>query len=116
MIVEVRDIGNLLTRANFKLLTIDVEDIVVAYPDVTSLLTDLRASGDSAAHINRPAYFGRDLLLATEAVYRELYGEGENKEELPATFHVIFLIGWKEGTLTPKPIERGSVKRGFGEK
>lgn len=110
-----RDIGNLLTRANFKLLTIDVEDIIVAYPDVLSLLTDLRASGDSAAHINRPEYFGRDLLLATEAIYRELYGDGENKEELPATFHVIFLIGWKEGVSTPKPIERGSVKRGFGK-
>ena len=113
--VEVKDIGNLLGRANFKLLTIDVEDIVVAYPDVTSLLTDLRASGDSAAHINRPAYFGRDLLLATEAIYRELYGEGDNKEELPATFHIIYLIGWKEGTSTPKPIERGSVRRGFAK-
>lgn len=110
-----KDIGNLLGRANFKLLTIDVEDIVVAYPDVTSLLTDLRASGDSAAHFNRPAYFGRDLLLATEAIYRELYGEGDNKEELPATFHIIYLIGWKEGASTPKPIERGSVKRGFAK-
>jgi NADH dehydrogenase [ubiquinone] 1 alpha subcomplex assembly factor 5 len=110
---DVRDIGNLLGRANFKLLTIDVEDIVVAYPDAISLLTDLRASGDSAAHINRPAYLGRDLLLATEAIYKELYGEGENKEELPATFHIIYLIGWKEGATTPKPIDRGSVKRGF---
>lgn len=112
---DVRDIGNLLSRANFKLLTIDVEDIVVSYPDVISLLADLRASGDSAAHVNRPGYFGRDLLLAIESVYRELYGEGENKEELPATFHVIFLIGWKEGRATPKPVERGSVKRGFGK-
>jgi len=110
---DVRDIGNLLGRANFKLLTIDVEDIVVAYPDVTSLLVDIRASGDSAAHINRPGYFGRDLLLATEAVYRELYGEGENKEELPATYHIIYLIGWKEGPTTPKPLERASVERGF---
>lgn len=102
-----------MSRANFKLLTIDVEDIVVAYPDVPSLLADLRASGDSAAHINRPGYFGRDSLLATEAIYRELYGEGENKEELPATYHIIYLIGWKEGTGTPKPLERGSVERGF---
>ena len=116
LIIDVRDIGNLLARANFKLLTIDVEDIVVAYPDVASLLTDLRASGDSAAHINRPAYFGKDLLLSTEAIYRELYGEGDNKEELPATFHVIFLIGWKQGASTPKPIERGSVKKGFEKK
>ena len=92
-----------------------MEDIVVSYPDVISLLADLRASGDSAAHVNRPGYFGRDLLLAIESVYRELYGEGENKEELPATFHVIFLIGWKEGRATPKPVERGSVKRGFGK-
>jgi len=114
-ILDVRDIGNLLTRANFKLLTIDVEDIIVSYPDVSSLLTDLRASGDSAAHINRPGYFGRDLLLATEAVYRELYGEGEGKGELPATFHVIYCIGWKESVVTPKPIERGSVTRGFGK-
>jgi NADH dehydrogenase [ubiquinone] 1 alpha subcomplex assembly factor 5 len=113
LIEDVRDIGNLLGRANFKLLTIDVEDIVVAYPDVSSLLVDLRASGDSAAHINRPGYFGRDLLLATEAIYRELYGEGENKEELPATYHIIYLIGWKEGAVTPKPLERGSVERGF---
>ena len=109
-----KDIGNLLSRANFKLLTIDVEDIVVAYPDVTSLLADLRASGDSAAHINRTRYLGRDMLLATEAIYRELYGEGESKEELPATFHVIYLIGWKESSSTPKPLERGTVKRGFG--
>jgi len=115
LILDVRDIGNLLSRANFKLLTIDVEDIIVAYPDVASIFADLRASGDSAAHINRSGYFGRDMLLATEAIYRELYGEGDNKEELPATFHVIFLIGWKEGRATPKPIERGSVKRGFGK-
>jgi NADH dehydrogenase [ubiquinone] 1 alpha subcomplex assembly factor 5 len=108
---EVKDIGNLLTLANFKLLTIDVEDIVVSYPDVISLLVDLRAAGDSAAHVARSGYLGRDMLLATEAVYRELYGEGE---DVPATFHVIFLIGWKEGVGTPRPIERASVKRGFG--
>jgi len=115
LIEDVRDIGNLLGRANFKLLTIDVEDIVIVYPDVTSLLADLRASGDSAAHINRPGYFGRDLLLATEAIYRELYGEGDNKKELPATYHIIYLIGWKEGATTPKPLERASVERGFGK-
>jgi NADH dehydrogenase [ubiquinone] 1 alpha subcomplex assembly factor 5 len=53
------------------------------------------------------------MLLATEAIYRELYGEGDNKEELPATFHIIYLIGWKHSAATPKPLERGSVKRGF---
>ena len=113
--IDVRDIGNLLSRANFKLLTIDVEDIVVAYPDVASIFADLRSSGDSAAHVNRPTYFGRDMLLATEAIYRELYGEGEKKDELPATFHIIYLIGWKQSTSTPKPLERGSVKKGFGK-
>jgi NADH dehydrogenase [ubiquinone] 1 alpha subcomplex assembly factor 5 len=56
------------------------------------------------------------MLLATEAVYRELYGEGEGKGELPATFHVIYCIGWKESGETPRPIGRGSVRRGFGGK
>lgn len=39
---EVRDIGNLLTRAGFCMLTIDTDEIVVNYPSIFELMWDLK--------------------------------------------------------------------------
>jgi NADH dehydrogenase [ubiquinone] 1 alpha subcomplex assembly factor 5 len=110
-LADVRDVGNLLSRAGFKLLTVDVDDIVVDYPDVFALMTDLQAMGEANAALRRePGPISRDALLATEAVYRELYGEVQEDGSmvLPATFRTIYMIGWKDGADTPKPLDRGS--------
>ena len=39
---DVRDVGNLLTRAGYTLATIDLDDIVVNYPSMFELLEDLK--------------------------------------------------------------------------
>lgn len=39
---EVRDIGSLLTRAGFTMLTIDTDEIVVNYPSLFELMWDLK--------------------------------------------------------------------------
>jgi NADH dehydrogenase [ubiquinone] 1 alpha subcomplex assembly factor 5 len=39
---EVTDIGNLLTRAGFTMLTIDTDEIVVNYPTLFELMWDLK--------------------------------------------------------------------------
>lgn len=39
---EVRDIGSLLTRAGFSMLTIDTDEIVVQYPTMFELMWDLK--------------------------------------------------------------------------
>lgn len=39
---EVRDIGNLLSRAGFTMLTIDTDEIVVNYPSMFELMWDLK--------------------------------------------------------------------------
>jgi NADH dehydrogenase [ubiquinone] 1 alpha subcomplex assembly factor 5 len=104
---DVKDVGSLLNRAGFKLTTIDVEDIVVDYPDLFSLLADLHAMGESNAVFARPAGpISRDTLLAAQAIYRELHGNPDGT--LPATFSVLFMIGWAPGGATPKPQPRGS--------
>lgn len=39
---EVRDIGSLLTRAGFSMLTIDTDEIIVHYPSMFELMWDLK--------------------------------------------------------------------------
>lgn len=39
---EIRDIGSLLTRAGFTMLTIDTDEIVVSYPTMFELMWDLK--------------------------------------------------------------------------
>lgn len=51
--LDTRDISNLLGRAGFTLLTVDVDEVIVAYPSMFELLEDLRDMGESNAVIGR---------------------------------------------------------------
>lgn len=107
-LADVRDVGGLLNKAGFKMLTVDVEDIVVEYPDTFALMQDLQAMGESNAILHRElGPLSRDVLLANEAIYRQLHQE-EGARGIPATFRLIYMIGWKEGEGQSKPLERGS--------
>lgn len=107
-LADVRDVGGLLNKAGFKLLTIDVEDIVVEYPDTFALMRDLQAMGESNAVLHRElGPLSRDVLLANDAIYRQLHME-EGMHGMPATFRMIYMIGWKEGEGQRQPLERGS--------
>lgn len=106
-LADVRDVGNLLNRAGFKLLTVDVDDIIVDYPSVMHLMRDLQAMGESNAALRRtPGPISRDVLLATEAIYKEMYGNEDGS--IPATFRTIYMIGWKEGEGQAQPLKRGT--------
>ncbi|KAK7895046.1 hypothetical protein LTR67_005785 [Exophiala xenobiotica] len=108
-LANVRDVGNLLNRAGFRLLTVDVDDIVVEYPDTFSLMTDIQAMGEGNAILkSMGGPMSRDVLLANEAIYRELHCHEDEKDRIPATFRVIYMIGWKAGAGQPQPLERGS--------
>ena len=107
-LADVRDVGGLLNKAGFKLLTVDVEDIVVEFPDSFALMRDLQAMGESNAILHRElGPLSRDVLLANEAIYRQLHME-EGSRGLPATFRLIYMIGWKEGGGQSKPLQRGT--------
>lgn len=106
-LADIRDIGGLLTKAGFKLLTVDVDDIIVDYPSVFALMADLQAMGESNAALTaEKAGLRRDVMAATDAIYRALHAEGG--ETIPATFRIIYMIGWTEGEGQAKPLPRGS--------
>src|SRR5699024_2469590 len=72
-LADVRDVGSLLNRAGFKMLTVDVEDIVVEFPDTFALMADLQAMGENNAILHRElGPLTRDVMLATDAIYRQL--------------------------------------------
>ncbi|RMZ81127.1 hypothetical protein DV738_g2470, partial [Chaetothyriales sp. CBS 135597] len=108
-LADVRDIGGLLNRAGFKLLTVDVDDIIVEYPDTFALMQDIQAMGEgNAIFKSLGGPISRDVLLANEAIYRELHCREDEKDRIPATFRVIYMIGWKESPNQAKPLARGS--------
>jgi NADH dehydrogenase [ubiquinone] 1 alpha subcomplex assembly factor 5 len=108
-LADVKDVGSVLQRAGFQLVTVDVDDIVVGYPSIVALMKDLRAMGESSALKGRVGAIGRDVMMAAEGIYRELHGEQiDGRTNLPATFRVIYFIAWKAGEGTPQPLERGS--------
>ncbi|RAL68045.1 hypothetical protein DID88_008768 [Monilinia fructigena] len=106
-LADVRDIGGLLQKAGFKMLTVDVDDIIIDFPDTFALMQDLQRMGESNAILGREAgAIKRDVLLANEGIYRELHGNEEGT--IPATFRMIYMIGWKEGPNQAQPLPRGS--------
>lgn len=106
-LADVRDCGGLLQRAGLQMLTVDVDDIIVDYPDAFELMQDLQAMGESNAVLGREmGPIGRDVLLAAQAIYRELHGNEDGT--IPATFRIIYMIGWRESPDQAKPLARGS--------
>lgn len=108
-LADVRDIGGLLGKAGFKLLTVDVDDIIVEYPDTFALMQDIQAMGEGNAIMKSGGGpLSKDVLLANEAIYRELHCKEDEKDRIPATFRIIYMIGWKAAPGQQQPLERGS--------
>lgn len=103
---QIRDIGSLLNRAGFTMLTIDTDEIVVGYPSMFELMHDLKGMGENNAAINRPLNINRDTLMAAAAIYNEMYGKDD---KVPATFQIIYFVGWKPCKTQPQPLPRGSA-------
>lgn len=105
---DTHDCASLLNRAGFSIPTVDFDEIVVSYPSIYELMHDLRDMGESNAVINRRHTLQRDTLLASGAIYQALHGD-EESNTVPATFGIIYLIGWKPDASQRKPLQRGSA-------
>uniref|UniRef100_A0A8D0D851 Arginine-hydroxylase NDUFAF5, mitochondrial n=1 Tax=Sander lucioperca TaxID=283035 RepID=A0A8D0D851_SANLU len=109
----VTDLGNLLGRAGFSMLTVDVDDVQVNYPGIIEVMTDLQGMGESNCAWNRKSMLHRDTILAAEAIYKEMYGNEDGS--IPATFEILYMIGWKPHESQAKPAKRGSANVSFGD-
>ncbi|MBN3320237.1 NDUF5 hydroxylase, partial [Atractosteus spatula] len=109
----VTDLGNLLGQAGFNMLTVDIDDIQVYYPGMFEVLNDLQGMGESNCAWNRKPMLHRDTMLAAAAIYKEMYGSEDGS--VPATFEILYMIGWKPHESQAKPAKRGSANMSFGD-
>ncbi|XP_045905242.1 arginine-hydroxylase NDUFAF5, mitochondrial [Micropterus dolomieu] len=107
----VTDLGNLLGQAGFTMLTVDIDDVQVHYPGITEVMTDLQGMGESNCAWNRRSMLHRDTILAAAAIYKEMYSNEDGS--IPATFDILYMIGWKPHESQAKPAKRGSANVSF---
>jgi len=104
---EIRDLGGLLQRAGFALPVADSFPLTASYQSAWHLMRDLRAMGEGnalSARLRHPTR--RSILNATADIYAHSFGaEGR----IPATFELIFLLGWAPDDSQPKPLRPGSA-------
>ncbi|XP_028549107.1 putative methyltransferase At1g22800, mitochondrial isoform X3 [Dendrobium catenatum] len=110
-LAQVRDAGNLLTRAGFALPGVDVDEYTVRYDSALELIEHLRTMGETNALLQRSNILKRDTALATAAVYESMFAAEDGK--IPATFQVIYMTGWKEHPSQQKSKSRGSATISF---
>ncbi|VDM95996.1 unnamed protein product [Thelazia callipaeda] len=105
------DVGSLMSRVGFGMITLDTDEIVVGYPNIFSVLYDLQGMGESNALRNRATHIRRDILIAADAIYKSMFAR--NDVCCPASFQIVSFIGWRPGPLMPKPAKRGSQQVSF---
>ncbi|KAL6525582.1 hypothetical protein OROHE_015889 [Orobanche hederae] len=121
-LAQVRDAGNLLTRAGFTIPGVDVDEYTVRYDSAMfslsykvalELIEHLRTMGETNALYQRGKILKRDTALATAAVYKSMFAAEDGT--IPATFQVIYMTGWKEHPSQPKAKRRGSATVSFSD-
>ncbi len=105
---DVRDAGNLLTRAGFALPVVDTETVTVTYSDMFKLMTDLRAMGEANTVLERRRVpTRRDVLLRAATLYADRFADDRGR--LNATFQIITMTAWAPHASQQKPLRPGSA-------
>jgi malonyl-CoA O-methyltransferase len=89
--LDLHDVGDALMRAGFAEPVLDVERVVLTYPDTTALMRDLKAIGAHNATRGRPrGLTGRAHMQRMQAAYEPFRRNGL----LPASFEVVYATAW----------------------
>lgn len=111
---DVRDAGNLLTRAGLALPVVDAENVVVTYADIFKLMADLRAMGETNCVIERPKTPARrETFLRAADIYAKRFADSRGR--LTATFQIITMTAWAPHGSQQKALRPGSAKARLAE-
>ncbi len=113
--IDLRDMGALMQRAGFALPVVDSDIITVHYRNPMTLMDDLRGMGASNATYNRLKKPTRkNVFLDAGVKYMSKFTEKVG-DVMPATFQVIYAIGWAPHAGQQKPLSPGSAKARLAE-
>jgi NADH dehydrogenase [ubiquinone] 1 alpha subcomplex assembly factor 5 len=130
--VSASDMGSLLSAAGFSMPTLDVDKVVCDFEDAFVLMEELQGMGEANAAVGRRGADGtpptsRDTLLAAAAAYHYRASMPTSEEEasasellppapsVPASFQVIYMIGWAPHSTQQRADKRGTATRKLTE-
>jgi len=94
--IDLLNLSRLLPAAGFALPVVDTERVTLLYPDLASLLHELRSHGWANSLTARSRSFApRALFPRAEELYRTRF-PGPTGRGLAVTVDLLFLHGWKE--------------------
>src|SRR6516165_1423252 len=95
---DMHEVGDGLVRAGLMEPVLDADRFELGYPDVLTLMRDLKAIGAHNVTAGRPrALAGRERLTRVQRAYESF----RHDERLPATYEVIYGVSW--GRLEGRP-------------
>ncbi|PSL17992.1 methyltransferase family protein [Shimia abyssi] len=104
---EIRELGALLERAGLALPVADSLPLTATYETPWNLMKELRLMGETNALTGRQRTMTqRKLMIRAADIYVE---EFMSFGRIPATFELIFLLGWAPSSDQPKPLRPGSA-------
>lgn len=106
---EIREWGGLLQRAGLALPVADNLMLTAQYRDLTHLMHDLRAMGETNALTDRLRHPTRRAVFDTAAtLYHSHFAKPDGN--IPASFELICLTGWSPSDSQQKPLRPGSAQ------
>lgn len=107
--VDVRDLGTLLQRAQFALPVVDSDVVTVTYAHPLQLLHELRAMGATNGLSDRQRNFlRRAVLVRGLEIYRERFTDADGR--VRATFEILTATAWAPHESQQKPLAPGSAQ------
>lgn len=106
--IDLRDAAGLLQRANFALPVADHDVITVQYPDMFSLMREIRMAGLSNILTGRrKGLTTKKLFLRAAQIYQEKFGLADG--QIPATAEIISLSAWAPADTQQKAMIPGTA-------
>lgn len=107
--VDVREAGNLLSRAGFALPVVDAENIEVTYENIFKLMADLRAMAETNAVLERSkSPIRRATLMRAADIYRQKFADTRGR--IVASFQIVTLTAWAPHASQQQPLRPGSAQ------
>jgi NADH dehydrogenase [ubiquinone] 1 alpha subcomplex assembly factor 5 len=106
----VQDVGNILNRQNYKLITITADKVTVYVQDLFQIMEFLQDIGEANALVSRRPRVSPSTFEAANAIFCSLFVErsGEFEGLMPVTFELIHYIAWKEHESQQQPLRPGT--------
>ena len=107
--IDVREMGGLLQRADLALPVVDLDRTIVRYPDALALIHEIRSLGLSNPMTGRSRKpVTRNLLGEAISIYQQKFSDEDGR--IRATIEVAWATAWAPHESQQKPLKPGSAK------